>query len=199
MASKTDIANRALSKLGEPWIANIDTTNTKAANTIRRMYDIVRDAVQTSYPWNFTVTRAQIAKDASAPAWGYDNRYTIPSDFLALLEVKNNPEYRLERGYILTDEGSPIYIKYIARVTDSGAFDPLFVEAFAARLAYEACEEITESNTKKEILAQELRAVIAEAYASDAIQDPPLKLADDTWLLARESSISDDDIDYSTA
>ena len=198
MTSKTQIANRALSKLGEPRISNIDTVDTKAANTIRYMYDEVRDALLTAYPWNFAMTRVQIAKDATAPAWGYNNRYQVPSDFLALYKIKNNQHYRIEKGYILTDEGAPLKILYIARIINSGEFDPLFVEAFASRLAYEACEEITQSNTKKQILAAETEQRIKEAYASDSIQDPPQRLQDDTWLIARESSMDEDPIDYDT-
>lgn len=194
MTSKTQIANRALSKLGEPRVSNIDTVDTKAANTIRFMYDEVRDAMLTAYPWNFAMTRTQLAKDATAPSWGYNNRFQVPSDFLALYKINNDPDYRIEKGYILTDEGAPLKILYIAQITNSGEYDPLFVEAFATRLAYEACEQITQSNTKKQLLGQELQSVIKEAYASDAIQDPPQKLKDDEWLLARESNI--DEIDY---
>lgn len=199
MASKTDIANRALSKLGETRVSNVDTDNTKKAKVIRYMYDSVRDAMLTAYPWNFAIARTQLAKDASAPSWGYRNRYTKPSDFLALLEIQNNPDYRLEGEYILTNSGSPLYIRYIKRIQDSGLLDPIFVEAFATRLAYEGCEEITQSNTKKQILFQEFRDIINQAYASDAIQDPPQLLQEDSWIISREASFYYDDIDYNTA
>lgn len=194
MTSKTQIANRALAKLGEPRISNIDTVDTKAAKTIRFMYDEIRDAMLTAYPWNFAMTRTQLAKDATAPSWGYNNRFQVPSDFLSLYKINNDPDYRIEKGYILTDEGAPLKILYIARIENAGEYDPLFVEAFATRLAFEGCEQITQSNTKKQILGQELEKVIKEAYASDAIQDPPQRLKDDEWLLARESNI--DEIDY---
>jgi hypothetical protein len=194
MASKTAIANRALSKLGEERISNIDTDNNKPAKVIRFMYDIVRDAMIAAYPWNFAISRVQIAADASAPAWGYNKQYTLPSDFMALLEIRGNPEYRLEGGYILTNNASPIYIRYIARIENSGLFDPLFVEAFATRLAFEGCEEITQSNTKKEALLRDYEMLVKQAYASNAIQSQPQALESDEWLLARESTT--DDIDY---
>lgn len=194
MASKTAIANRALSKLGEARVSNIDTDNNKPAKVIRFMYDIVRDAMLTAYPWNFAIKRVQIAADSDAPAWGYNKQYTLPTDFLALLEIRGNPEYRLEGGFILTNEGAPLYIKYIARIENSGLFDPLFVEAFATRMAFEGCEEITQSNTKKEALLRDYEMIVRQAYASNAIQSQPQDLEPDTWLLARESTV--DDIDY---
>lgn len=202
MASKTDIANRALSKLGEGRVSNIDTDDNTAPKVIRFMWDIELDTLLTAYPWNFAVTRTQIAKNATAPSWGYANSYTLPSDFLALLEINQNPDYRLETDatnggrLILTDSGSPLKIRYIKRVTDTGEFDPLFVQAFASKLALEGCEEITQSNTKKEILVREYLNNIREAYASDAIQDPPLRLQSDEWLVAREQSVIFDEIDY---
>jgi hypothetical protein len=196
MASKTAIANRALSKLGETRVSNIETDNTKPAKTIRFMYDIVRDAMLTAYPWNFAIKRAQIAADASAPAWGYNKQYTLPVDFLSLLEIRGNPEYRIEGGKILTNEGAPIYIRYISRISDAALFDPLFVEAFATRMAYEACEEITQSNTKKQILMSDLEMTVKSAYANNAIQGQPQTLEADTWLLAREATGYYDEIDY---
>ncbi len=192
MASKTDISNRALSKLGETRVANVDTDDTKKAKVIRFMWDIVRDSLITAYPWNFAIKRTQLAIDGSSPSWGFANQYTLPVDFLALLEIQNNPNYRIEGGFIVTDEGTPIKIRYISRVTDTGNFDPLFIDAFATRLAFEGCEEITQSNTKKQILAQEFQVNIAEAYASDAIQDPALILPTDEWLLSRETTLNDD-------
>ena len=195
MASKTDISNRALSKLGEKRVSNVDTDDKDAAKVIRYMWENVRDALITSYPWNFAIKRKQLAASGDTPAWGYGKQYLLPADFLALLEIKGQPEFKLEGGYILTDDGSPIYIRYISRITDTGSFDALFNEALAAKLAVEACEEITQSNTKKQILLREYEAAIKEAYASDAIQEYPQKLTDDEWILARFSGYSDD-IDY---
>jgi len=200
MASKTDIVNRAFSKLGQTRVSNIDNDTTANAIAMKDMYEIIRDDMLTAYPWNFAVTRTQLAKDATVPAWGYDNRYTLPSDFLALLEIKDNPQYTLETDktsggrYILTDAGSPIYIKYIKRVTNTGEFDPLFVEAFATRLAYEGCEFITQSNTKKDLLFRDLQVSIERAYASDAIQETPVFRQEDSWIVIRNQD--SDDIDY---
>lgn len=204
MSSKTDIANRALSKVGEQRVSNVDTQDIKAAKVIRFMWDSVLDAALAAFPWNFAVTRIQIAQDAAAPVWGYTKQYLLPSDFLTLLEIQNNPDYRLEidqvtgSKYILTNTSSPLFIRYIRRVIDTGAFDPLFVEYFATRLAFESVEELTQSNTKKQILAEELRQNIIVAYASDSIQDPPVKLQADEWLIAREQSVVFNDIDFNT-
>lgn len=195
-SSKTAIANRALSKLGERRVSNIDTTDNASAEIIRDMWDGVRDALLQSYPWNFAIKRTSLAIAGTSPDWEYSNEYTLPVDFLSLLEVKNDPDYRIEGGFIRTDEGTPLPIRYVARIETTGNWDPMFDEAFAAALAAEACEAITQSNTKKQILLQEKVQAIKDAFANDAIQEPPLDLRPDTWLTAREEGY-DDDIDYS--
>lgn len=200
MVSKTDIANRALSKVGHPRVSNVDTEDVKAARVISAMWDIVLNSMLAAYPWNFATTRAQLAKSATAPIDGYVNYYPLPSDFLSLLEIKGSPDYRIEANEsqvlsIATDIGSPIFITYVRRVVDTGLFDPLFVEALSSRLAFEAVEELTQSNTKKQALARELETNIRLAYSNDSIQDPSVTLATDTWLLSREG-IFDNDIDF---
>ena len=66
MASKIDIINRALVKVGQARISSIDE-NSKGATSIRTVYDQVRDTLMQSYVWNFAKVRVQLAADAAAP------------------------------------------------------------------------------------------------------------------------------------
>lgn len=185
MASKTDIANRALSKLGQSRLASLENVNVESARVINDMWDNVRDALLQSYPWNFAIKRALLAKDGTAPAWGWQNRFSLPSDCLSVLEIRYDPDYTVENGYILTDEGAPLYIRYISRVENTGSYPALFTEALAASLAYEACEKLTQSNTKKEIAYNDMNMAISRAYVSDAIENPSIMLPEDAWLTER--------------
>lgn len=196
MTSKTEIANRVLSKCGDRRVSNIETDPSERAQVINSMYDIVRDALLKKYPWNFAIERKQIAADSNAPAWGYSKKYKLPTDFLSLLYIRNFPDYRIEGGYILTNEGAPLYIKYVKRITSEGLFDPMFSEAFACELSVECAERINGSNTKKQILAQQRDNAVKMAFMNDAIQDPPQERQDDEWLLSRDSSSVYDDINY---
>lgn len=185
MASKTDIINRALSKLGEPRIANADTANTKPARVMAGMWDNVKDAMLQSYPWKFAATRAALAADLTTPAYGWDYEYSLPSDYLAIIEIKDNPDYTIENGKILINEAGPLYIRYIRRITNTGQFHALFNEALASRLAYEGADEITDSNTKKEAALRDLNLAVTQAYQIDAIEVPPEELPEDDWITAR--------------
>lgn len=185
MASRTSISNRALSKLGQPRVNNITTTDTKAARVINEMYDSLRDAVLAAYPWNFAGKRSTLAPDADAPVWGWGYAYTMPADFLSLVRINTDPDYEFEGNKILTDEGPVLYIKYTSQVTDEGSFSALFSETFATRIAFEGCEELTQSNTKKATLAQEYELSLKQAYQVDAKENPVVEMEDDEWVTAR--------------
>lgn len=197
MASKNEIANKMLFKVGEARVSNVETDPSTRAVIINESFDLWRDELLVSYPWNFAIKRTQLAKDAVAPAWGFSNAFTLPSDYLHLLHIDGDPEYQIEGGKILTDEGAPLKIKYVQRVTATGNFHPLFSEALAAHGAVEICEKLTQSNTKKKNLYAEREEIIKRAFAIDAIENPPQRRRDDEWLLSRESSVYYDDIDYS--
>jgi hypothetical protein len=70
-------------------------------------------------------------------------------------------------------------------VQDPSEYDALFVEALAARLAFESCETLTNSNTKKQALWEEYLAAMGAARRANAIERPALTLPDDSWLQAR--------------
>jgi len=185
MASKTEIANRALIKLGQPRVSNIATDSSAAPVTINQIYDSVLKYCIQQYPWNFTITRTDLAPDANAPSWGFDYAFTLPSDCLQILEIMNDPEYQVEGGKILCDGSDTLYIKYIALITDAALFPPIFVEFFAQQMAIEACDRITDDTNLKSVLLQQMSGITETAMATDAIENWPAQLVDDDWLTSR--------------
>lgn len=175
--------------MGETRVANIDTDNTRKSRIISEMFDSVRDELLQKNPWNFAIKRIGLPKDAEVPTWGFENQFSQPVDFLALLQIQDNPTYRLEGNKILTDHGAPLNIRYISRVVNTGEFDPLFNELLAAEIAVESVEAITQSNTKKQILIAKRDIILKEAIDSDAIQELPQVLGEDEWVSARNESI----------
>ena len=158
MPSEVDISSSALTKLGAAPITSFDD-GTDRANLCRDYYPNVRDAVLRAYPWNCAVQRIALALDASAPLFGYDYKFALPTIpyCLRVLETEDDVEYKIEGRFLLCDETS-INIKFIARITDPGLFDSLLVEAIQARLAAELAYPITGSPT----LAVEMWKLYAE-------------------------------------
>lgn len=182
--SETDIYNRALAKLGSTRISST-TQNIERAKVLNDMYTNVRDSLLRENPWNFAVKRATIGVNATAPDWGWDNRYVLPTDFLLLLEIEDYPPYNIESGYILTNTDTTIKIKYVSRDPSTAQYDSLFVEALACKLAYEACESITKSARKKEELWAAYEQAMQKGKFRDGFEQDPDERIEDEWVDAR--------------
>ncbi len=81
----------------------------------------------------------------------------------------------------------PLPLLYVADVTNTSIFHPLFVEALACQLAAEMCERITQSTTKKQSMEMKYASTMREARFVNAVQNPPQSRPDNTWILSRVS------------
>ena len=143
MASDVGIANMALHKLGANRIVAFTDTTKEGILANDTFYEI-RDALLRSHPWNFAIELASLAADATAPAWGFDNRFAVPegaNPCLRVLQVEGEDEssgrWEVHGRFIHTSLTAPINIMYIKRITDANSMDALFREALSARLAME--------------------------------------------------------------
>jgi hypothetical protein len=193
MASEVEIANRALSRVGATRITSL-TENSVNARAVNAVYAPLRDAELRAHRWSFAIKRAQLAADATAPAFGPAYAYPLPSDFLKLLppdpnQHLNDMDWRIEHhegaSCVMTDYAAPLNIRYIHRVTDPNKMDPLFREALAMRMARELCEPLTQSNTKIQLIDVDYRTAIAEARKANAFERPSDEPPEDSWLTVR--------------
>jgi len=97
-------------------------------------------------------------------------------------------DYRIVGTQIWSNIPPPLSIIYGKREPDPNKFDAFFVEAFAAYLAWQLCERLTNSNAKKAELRDEYRASMFEALNGKAIELPPEHIPDDSWMLSRIGS-----------
>lgn len=202
MASQVEIINRALTKLGSGRITSINDNN-KRAYAMVALWDSVRRAELTKRFWGFAIRRTSLAALGTIPSWGFKTEYQLPNDYLRLIQVNDvyavpaltdyrsgdDSAYAIENtttgAVIRTDFNAPLKIRYVADITDPGLFNPLFVEGMATKLAYEVCQDVTDSNTKQQMLAQEYDRVIREAAKANAIEKPPQGIPDDSFMLSR--------------
>jgi len=198
MASQVDVANRALSKIGDARIISL-TDDTEAAILLNNMFNVVRDAELRAHLWNFAIKRASLAALSTTPNHGYAYEYQIPSDCLRVLMVGDvyvgsglsnyrsmpGEAYQIEGMKILTDYTAPLNVKYVRQVANTGEWDPLFVEYFSTVLAMECCERLAQSPSLKETLRRDKAEIFMRAIRADAIENPPEMIADDAWILAR--------------
>jgi hypothetical protein len=198
MTSYVAVANIALIHMGQSPIISLD--DPYPATVMKARYESVRDAEIRRRRWRFSMARASLAADSVAPeASPYSLRYPLPSDFLALVQVGDfywgpdlsnyrlgsDAPYQLEGRYILTNMGAPLKIRYARRVTDPGLFDAAFVESYGARLAFETCEKITQSSTKKDEMRAVYALAIKEAATANALENPSESIQDGSWVIGR--------------
>lgn len=198
MASQTEIVNRALFKLGGAPITAL-TDNTTAARVMSGIWDSVRKAELMRRYWNFALNRASLPALATTPEWGYYYAYQLPPDFLKIAQVNDvwfvpslqdyrnfdDSPYAIEGTTIATNFTAPLNIRYVMDVTDPSLFDPLFVEALASKLAYEACYAITQSLQGRDQMGADYKQAILEAGRANAVAKPPQGIPDDAWIMSR--------------
>lgn len=155
MASEVEICNQSLSWLGANPIIALDQ-GTLEADLCDRNYKYLRDAVLEEAAWTFATKRFEFQPIVDTPAYGYGQKFLIPSTVLRIIEASDNAnfyngvsnlDWRREEEYIVAD-ASVIYAKCIIQITDPNKFSNLFAQTLAARLAAELAPTITESNTK---------------------------------------------------
>jgi|DEB0MinimDraft_10_1074344.scaffolds.fasta_scaffold23873_2 hypothetical protein len=185
--SKTSICNKALRKLGANPLMNVDTDNTTPATLCKASYDDVLQEVLRMHNWNFAVFRQSLVLDASgSPIYEFSNRFILPTIpiFIRLLSVENNIEYRLENNFLLTNESS-VNIRFIGKETDPNKYDSLFIECFAARLAYEIGYSITSDETRIARTKQDLVESLSLARERDNLEDNDVAETSDSFSSSR--------------
>lgn len=149
MASEVDICNLALAHLGDAaTVASLDPPEGSAqAEHCARFYPVARDALLELHSWNFATRRALLAELASPwPQWAH--AYALPGDCLRVLAVVDQTtatddappadyvrEVADDGGDLLLTNQSDAMVRYIAHVTDTTKFSPLFTTTLAWHLA----------------------------------------------------------------
>ena len=201
MATKTEIANLALSNLGVGReIANIETENSQEANACRRFYDQARETTLRDFNWPFATKEVALGLVASNPTeeWTYSYRY--PSDCLKLRRIfsglrNDTRQSRVPYKIVRDDTGKLIYtdqisasMEYTINETDASRFDQDFVMALSFRLAAYMAPRLTSGDPFKmgerayKLYVYEITK--AQASAANEIQDEEKPQAE--WINDRD-------------
>ena len=197
MATTLDICNHALLLLGEKPIPS-EASTTATATRAFAAFDIARDGLLRSYRWNFAIKRAQAAPDATAPAFGFANRFALPNDCLQVIGLYDPYEpqqnisttrepWRTENGYLLCD-ATTAYFLYTQKQPTSDGMDPLFVEALAIKLALTLAYAQTASADLISRLDKMYNGAVRTARMSNAIEHAAEISQTSEWQDSRYSS-----------
>lgn len=190
MTSQVDIVNRALDKLGAKTVVAL-TENSENARTMNRSYSIVLNGMLRTHTWNCAKTRLVLAPLAQAPPFDYDYQFQLPADCLRPLFPSDVTDWRVEKGgVLLTNDGNVLNLVYISKLDDPNDMDACFIEAFAAKLAMENAEKITQSATKRKLAQDEYKMAMADARKANAFETIPQIQDYSSWVSARTAGPS---------
>ncbi len=175
-ASRIDIYNMALDLLEEAPATS--TSDGKATtNWLNRNYATARDGELRKHPWNFAVARAELPKEASAPAFGWASQFVLPPGCLMVMPpnaggAQNGAPiaYEIEGNRLLTNASAPLRLRYVQRVENEGEFDPLFVEVLAGKLAFKMAHWLTGKRSFTDRALQIYQEALAAARLADALE-----------------------------
>ena len=149
MPSKVSICNQALTLLGAATITSLDD-DTREAKLCKIHYDNVRDSVLEAHDWSFAVRWYDLAPSADPPLSEFANAYPLPTEVIRVLFVGQNykyPDFYQVEGQNVVTDSSACRIQALISLDDPIQYSPLFIQAFAARLAAELAIPITNSRS----------------------------------------------------
>lgn len=200
MSTKAFACNLAMSRLGNYGsIENIDTPIKPTEIVFAKWWEHSKEVALKTIKPNFALERVKLAKDATAPAFGYSTRFAKPADCLAVLGFgqvqEKRKEYAIEGGWILTEDydtdtdgNITLSLRYVKNVDDVSAFDPEFMEELSWFLAYNANMEITQDDEKQVYLEKVINSKKAEAAALASQENPPIRINKSKFIQARTAT-----------
>ena len=187
--SVIEICNNALLDLGENVIMSLND-NSKAAGLCNHRWPAVRDAVLRAHPWNCAMAQAELAAGTNAPLWKWEYKYTLPTDFLRIIQAvgqdgEDIEDWEIQGNIILCDEQAPIFISYVRCETDPRRYDALLAETLSARMAAALAYPLSGSTSMAQAHWELYQQKLAEARGVDAREGVPESVSPTTWLGAK--------------
>jgi len=165
------------------------------ARQCSNLYPTVRDYVLSAHPWNCCIKRVQLSPDVETPAFDWAFQFTLPADFLRIMQVGelgSEPEYNIEFGddgtkKLLMDD-SVLLLRYCFANTNEATWTPLLVMAVTLAMRQVLAYPITASTSLEQLISQSIAPMIQKAQAIDSSDQPPQTLGDFRLLNSRYGS-----------
>lgn len=173
MDTLTDLANAALSRIGEQAIVDIDDVTSENARVCKQFIaDSIRHVLRLGR-WNCATQRATLTAISPAP-YAEKISYQLPSDFARLLEVNgeqwqaSDKFFEIEGKTLVTYRDS-VWIRYIFDI-QVYQFDQLLADTVAAYLAFQVVARLTANAQQQQTMYQLYKSTWLEAAKVDAVE-----------------------------
>ncbi len=200
MASKTDIANMALTHIGVGFqISNLDADTSEEAKAIRSFYITARDFMQIDFPWPF-ITRSValgLVEETPTTEWAFSYRYPAPCQKVRRIfsSIRNdNRQTRVSYLIYSDDVGKLIYtdaedacIEYSVKSTEEDKWPADYVLAFSYLLAFYVAPRLTKGDAFKmgEKAFKLYRAQLAVAEQRSLNEEQPDPIPESEFVRSR--------------
>src|SRR5271166_1492782 len=94
-------------------------------------------------------------------------------------------DWLYEGDWLISRETDLIVYRFVSDFQDVSRMDDLFCEGLAARMAYETCEEITQSTEKLKTCLALYKDVMSRARMVNAVETGAVEPAEDDWITTR--------------
>ena len=164
-----DIANRALTLVGQKPISNFDEAS-DAALVVKVHFQAAVDEVIQKHPWNVATRRTTLAPSSQPPAFDYAYQFQLPPDCLRVWRTSlDRAKHRWTReGNLILSDTTPVSIVYTRRIVDDiGIIGPALATAIVYELATLISEALTGKTRLNETLPLMAKAKLREAKSND--------------------------------
>ena len=153
------------------------------------LYPLMLGAELESHAWKFAFSYATVTWTSTLVS-DDDTPYVFDYPTDCLRPIKRDGDLWKSLGrQLLSPDKAAMKILFIRNDVTEDLFPYIFANALAGRIAWEGCEQITQSNTKKKDALEAYSLAISMARKANAILDPVEDTQDDdsafSWLQSR--------------
>lgn len=142
------------------------------------------------YPLNAGPLKQALTKNMFRLPAGYLRQFVDDpkqgiNPFLGAPSGRVQNDWVFKGDYIISQQGTPILLTFIADIQTVSKMDDMFCEGLAAKIGWEACEAITGSSAKKADCLMAYNKIMGEARITSAIEVGTIEPPEDDYITCR--------------
>lgn len=166
--TQLEIYNLALASIGADVLASV-SEDSKGAEICNTFWALTRNIVLSAYPFPSCTKRTKLIALSGLEKYEYAYAYSLPSDYLSLIEIislKGTAPYGgsrfiLEGNSIMIDIEKPI-IRYIFDNTDTTTYEVPLIELLVLHLSYQISYALQGKESRTDMQMQKYMAKLNE-------------------------------------
>lgn len=189
MATKTDIANIAISAHQGAWLQNVDADPGNFPDALRATWNQAREEALGKHPWKFA-KRMWRGLNMVLPADNPSSSrffYRTPADCLRIFSLPPGFDFEEWEGGIACDQEPPLDVIGVRRNPDIGAQPAHFNKYLGLLWAWYVCTPVNASEAIRQRCEKDANLALADARHEDSKVGTTPRVNSDAFLAARTS------------